>query len=89
MFELVRDMAQRFMTLTEFQGMPTPMNRILHQKTFGMKIRFTEKAGGKVYWQGDNVLIGTAAISIQDIQKVVHGIVGTARKRLSTIRDWD
>jgi hypothetical protein len=82
MFETVRDMAERFMTLTELRGMPTPMNRILHQKTFGMKIRYTEKVGGKVYWQGEDVLIGQVKISIDEIQKVVHGVVGTARKRL-------
>jgi hypothetical protein len=32
-FEEVKEMVQRFMTLTVFDGMPSPMDRILHMST--------------------------------------------------------
>jgi hypothetical protein len=47
-FEEVKEMVQRFMTLTVFDGVPSPMDRILHMRTYGMKIRYTTKGEGRV-----------------------------------------
>jgi len=37
-FDFVQEMAQRFMTLTEYDGKPTPMDTILRLRAFGFKI---------------------------------------------------
>ena len=47
-FKEVKEMVQRFMTLTMFNGMPSPMDRVLHIRTYGMKIRFSTKGEGRV-----------------------------------------
>jgi hypothetical protein len=47
-FEEVKEMVQKFMTLTMFDGMPSPMDRILHMRTYGMKVRFSTKGEGRV-----------------------------------------
>ena len=41
-------LVQRFMTLREFGGRISPMDRILRMRTYGLKIRITTKAGGTV-----------------------------------------
>jgi hypothetical protein len=41
-------MVKRFMTIRDFGGRITPMDRLLHQRTYGMRIRYTTKAEGTV-----------------------------------------
>ena len=38
---------KRFMTLRSFSGMISPMDRLLHQRTYGLRIRYTTKAEGR------------------------------------------
>jgi hypothetical protein len=47
-FEEVKEMVQRFITLTMFDRMPSPIDRILHIRTYRMKIRFSTKGEGGV-----------------------------------------
>jgi hypothetical protein len=54
--QLVQEMANRFMTLTEYGGKPTPMDAILRLRAFGFKIRFTINAEGVIDWVGDTLL---------------------------------
>lgn len=44
----VREMANRFITLTSYGGEPTPVDAIQRLKAYGMKIRFTTNAEGVV-----------------------------------------
>ncbi|KAK0335650.1 hypothetical protein LTR94_011905 [Friedmanniomyces endolithicus] len=81
-YEGVRGMVDQFMTLTQFHGHPTPLDRIYHQKTYGMKIRSTTKAEGRVSWIGDRMLINNISFSMDDIRTVVHGLNHTIRQRL-------
>jgi superfamily II DNA/RNA helicase len=78
----VQGMVDTFMTLTQFHGHPTPMDRIYHQKTYGMKIRYTTKAEGRVSWQGERILIDKISFTMDDIRTVVHGLNETVRQRL-------
>jgi hypothetical protein len=55
-FDFVQEIAKRFMTLTDYNGKPTPMDAILQLKAFGFKIRFTTNAPGVVDWIGDELL---------------------------------
>ena len=73
---------QRFMTLRSFGGMISPMDRLLHQRTYGLRIRYTTKAEGRVSWNGSRILIDSKEFSMDDIRTVVHGLVETTGKRL-------
>jgi len=47
-FKTVQELVHRFITLTSYGGMPSPMDRILHMRTYGMKIRYTTKGEARV-----------------------------------------
>jgi hypothetical protein len=47
-FEEVKEMVQKFIILTMFDRIPTPIDRILYIRTYGMKIRFSTKGEGRV-----------------------------------------
>ena len=81
-FEVVQQMVQKFMTLTDFGGMPSPMDRILHMRTYGMKIRFTTKGEGRVSWVGDMVSIDKISFRLGELRAVVHGLNETLRQKL-------
>ncbi|KAK1046049.1 hypothetical protein LTR74_018029 [Friedmanniomyces endolithicus] len=75
-------MVKRFMTLVQFDGIISPMDRIMHQKTYGMKIQFNNKAEGRVAWQdGDRIKIDMIRFTMGDIRTVVHGLNETVRER--------
>lgn len=61
------------------------MDRILHMRTYGMKIRMTTKAGGTVSWEGSSILVNKIKFSMDDIRTVVHGLYETVRKRLNEL----
>ena len=73
---------KRFMTIREFGGRVTPMDRLLRQRTYGMRIRYTTKAEGRVSWNGKRILIDNKQFDMDDIRTVVHGLLETARERL-------
>ncbi|KAK4897073.1 hypothetical protein LTR49_028043 [Elasticomyces elasticus] len=81
--EGVQVMVKRFMTLVQFDGIISPMDRIMHQKTYGMKIRFNTKAEGRVAWQDeDRIKIDKISFTMGDIRTVVHGLNESVRERL-------
>lgn len=83
--EGVDRLVQRFMTLREFGGRISPMDRILRTRTYGLKIRMTTKAGGTVAWEGNNVLVNKVRFGMDDIRSVVHGLFDTVRGRLKDL----
>jgi hypothetical protein len=73
---------KRFMTIRDFGGRITPMDRLLHQRTYGMRIRYTTKAEGMVSWNGKQVLIDDKKFDMDGIRTVVHGLAEAVRERL-------
>ncbi|KAI5235343.1 hypothetical protein E4T42_09726 [Aureobasidium subglaciale] len=72
-----------FMTLITYGGMPSPIDRILHMRTYGLKIRFTTKATGKVSWpKADTIAVDKISLSMDDIRAVIHGLNESAWHRL-------
>ncbi|PVI04179.1 hypothetical protein DM02DRAFT_519194, partial [Periconia macrospinosa] len=47
-FHLVQNMTNRFMTLTSYNGQPTPIDAILRLKAYGIKIQFQTSAEGVI-----------------------------------------
>jgi superfamily II DNA helicase RecQ len=81
-FEFVQDMAKRFMTLTEYNGKPTPMDSILRLRAFGFKIRFTTNAEGVVDWAGDTLLYANIQFSMPQLRSMIHGMMASARQQI-------
>jgi hypothetical protein len=81
-FRYVQEMANRFMTLTEYSGKPTPMDAILRLRAFGFKIRFTTNADGVVDWIGDTLLYGHIQFSMPQVRSMVHGMIASARQHV-------
>ena len=81
-FDLVKEMANRFMTLTSYGGNPSPMDWLLRLRTYGMKIRFTINADGVVEWVGDTLLYGHIKFSMAGLRLMIHGLVETTRMEL-------
>jgi hypothetical protein len=82
-FDTVRDLVQRFMTLVSYGGKPSPMDRILHIRTYGMKIRYMTKGEARISWQGERICIDKISFTMGEIRSVVHGLHETVRRRLS------
>ena len=81
-FEVVKQIVQKCMTLTDFGGMPSPMDRMLHMRTYGMKIRMTTKGDARVSWVGDRVSIDKISFTLGDLRAVVHGLNESMRQKL-------
>ena len=48
MFDIVKKDVERFITIIEYGGYPTPINTIYIHKMYGIKIRYTTKAEGQI-----------------------------------------
>ncbi|KAG9191444.1 hypothetical protein G6011_09532 [Alternaria panax] len=81
-FELIKESANRFMTLTSYGGMPSPMDWLLRLRTYGMKIRFNTNADGVIEWVGDTLLYGHIRFTMPGLRSMIHGLVETARFEL-------
>jgi hypothetical protein len=82
--EFVQEMASRFMTLTEYNGKPTPMDYILRLRAFGFKIRFTTNAEGVIDWAGDTLLYGNIQFSMAQLRSMIHGMIASTRQLILT-----
>ena len=81
----VDKLVERFMTLRQFGGRIHPMDRILHMRTYGLKIRMVTKASGTVSWEGNNILVNKIKFAVDDIRTVVHGLYETTKGRLKEL----
>jgi superfamily II DNA helicase RecQ len=85
-FPQVQTMVQEFMCLTQFDGQPSPIARILHMRTFGLKISLTTKSAPRVAWRDgcNEVSIDQTSFTIGELRDMVHGLHETCRERLVT-----
>lgn len=81
-FDCVQQMTNRFMTLTSYNGQPTPMDAILRLKAYGMKIRFNTSAEGVIDWVDDTLLYGHIRFSMPQLRSMIHGVIARARQHL-------
>jgi len=63
--------------------MPSLIDRILHIRTYGIKIRYTTKGEARVSWKGERIYIDKISFTIGNIRAVVHGLYETVRERLT------
>ncbi|CAE7173497.1 DUF3505 multi-domain protein [Pyrenophora teres f. teres] len=81
-YELVRDMADRFMTLSDFKGTPSPMNRMLRLRTLARSQSRRRNTPGIVSWDRDRLLVDKQSFSLADLRSMVKGLYETARWQL-------
>jgi superfamily II DNA helicase RecQ len=81
-YSLVQEMVQRFMTLTTFNGQPSPMNFIFKLRTYGMTIRMNTPADGAISWDGDQINCGGIHFRMHQLRSMIHGLVVSTREQL-------
>ncbi len=81
-FDLVQDMADRFIGLTSHGCRLSPMDWVLRLRTYGQKIRYDTAEDGAVDWVGDRVLLGHTSFTMAHLRSMVHGLVHVARALL-------
>ena len=83
--EHVEEFARRFLTLRQFGGKATPMDRIMHMRTYGRKIQMNTKAGARVTWsnQARTVHIDKTRFEMDELRGLIHGLVSSCRVLLA------
>ena len=59
------------------------MNRVLHMRTYGYKIRMTTAAEGMVMWQDEKISIGQIHFTMNELRSMVHGLCESTRLDLN------
>lgn len=80
--ELVREMATRFMMLSDFNNRATPMNRLLRLRALARAESRRRNADGVLSWSGDRLLLDQQSFSLDDLRSTVKGLYETARLQL-------
>ena len=83
-YELVKSMVNSFMCLTQFNGLPTPMDRLLHMRSFGISISMRSKTVARVTWKAEyqEVCVDQTHFSMTELRDLVHGLLETCKGRL-------
>jgi superfamily II DNA helicase RecQ len=83
-YELVRKMVDKFMCLTQYNGQPTPMDRLLHMRSFGRSISSNSKTVARVLWKSgyQEVCIDQTHFTMTELRDVVHSLLQTCKERL-------
>jgi hypothetical protein len=74
------------MCLTQFDGQPSPIARILHMRSFGLKISLTTKSTPRVAWRDryNEVSINQTSFTMGELRDMVYGLHKTCREQLVT-----
>lgn len=75
-------MAERFLTLSYFQGAPSPMNRMLRMRALARSLASQRNTPGRVSWDKDRLLIDKQSFSLADLRSMVKGLCETVRVQL-------
>jgi hypothetical protein len=81
-YELVKDMSERFMRLSDYSGRACPMNRMLRLRTLARTLAKQRNTPGLVSWEGDKLLVDRQSFSLSDLRSMVKGLYETARLEL-------
>jgi len=81
-YVLTRGLVRSFMAMAHDGRDPTPMQWLYRSRSYGLKIRYTTTAEGKIQWIGDDVLYANMRFSMSQFRGMIHGLVGEAREEL-------
>ena len=81
-FNLVKEMANRFIILINYRGNPSPINWLLRLYIYRIKIRFTTNTDSVVEWVGDTLLYGHIKFSIASLRSIIYRLIETTQIKL-------
>lgn len=81
-YELVREMSEQFLTLCDYRGAPSPMNRMLRLRTLARTEAKKHTTRGIVAWDGDRLLVDGQNFTLADLRSMVKGLCETVRLQL-------
>lgn len=81
-YELVREMSERFLTLCDYRGTPSPMNRMLRLRTLARTEAKKHNTPGIVAWDRDRLLVDKQSFTLADLRSMVRGLCETVRLQL-------
>ncbi|KAF1933795.1 uncharacterized protein M421DRAFT_88925 [Didymella exigua CBS 183.55] len=81
-YELVKDMLEQFMTLSNFKGTPSPINQMLCLRTLARAQARQRNTPSIVLWDRDQLLIDKQSFSLANLQLMVKGLCKTVRLQL-------
>ena len=81
---MVKDLTRERLCLQEFNGQHRPMDRILHMKTYSMKIKFTTKAIARVSWVNryQEIRFDKVSFCIGDLRELMFWLYESCQKGL-------
>ena len=62
--------------------MPTPIDRVLHIRTYRFSIQYGTNREGRVAWDSDKILVEKQTFTLVDLQLMVKGLYKTVRLQL-------
>ena len=74
-FNLVKEMANKFIILISYKSNPSLINWLLRLCIYGIKIRFTTNADSVVEWVGDMLLYRHIKFSIAGLRSMIYRLV--------------
>ena len=85
LFRIVRSKVSRFMTIIHENSEPTPMDWIFESRSYGLKIRYTTVAEGKISWKKDEVRFQKFHCTMGQLIDSIHNIVSEAEQLLGQL----
>ncbi len=74
----IQGMVRQFMV----EEQPVPMSWIFSTRRYGLKIRYTTTASGRIHWDGDTIGYQNVKFSMGQFRAWVHGLVGECQSIL-------
>jgi hypothetical protein len=81
-YELAREMSERFLTLCDYRGTLSPMNRMLRLRTLARTEAKKHNTPGIVAWDRDCLLVDKQSFTLVDLRSMVKGLCETVRLQL-------
>ncbi|KAF3029137.1 hypothetical protein E8E11_000090 [Didymella keratinophila] len=75
-------MAERFLTLCDYKGAPSPMNRMLRLRTLARTEAKKHNTSGIVAWDRDRLLVDKQSFTLADLRSIIKGLCETVRLQL-------
>lgn len=79
---MTQGLVKSFMTMAHGDQDPTLMHWLYDSQSYRFKIQYTNTLAGRIQWIGDTVMYPDVQFDIDDVQTMVHRLVGKAKEEL-------
>lgn len=81
-FEYTKILVNRFLVLTNYNGISTPFNWLIKIRSYGFKIRYNITEVGSLYWNDEELFYQDIQLSISNLREFIHSLVYQAQNKL-------